>query len=218
MNLPRDLLQKTEIPEQSNGPWVIKKFEVTKDSADFYNMQQLFSGHGFQRSVREGHYTKLGKMVDEECGSLWMSDTPAEINDHYHPVKNAKGHCLIGGLGLGIIVEACLRHSEVTKVTVLELEPEIIEMVGGYLLKKWGKERLELIQADVLEWKPPKDAHYGMAWFDIWPSICQDNWDEMKLLHRRYGRKADWKGCWGREEIMRMNREDYRRRNSIWGW
>jgi hypothetical protein len=57
-----------------------------------------------------------------------------------------------------------------------------------------------------------------MAWFDIWPSICQDNWDEMKLLHRRYGRKADWKGCWGREEIMRMNREDYRRRNSIWGW
>jgi hypothetical protein len=51
MNLPRDLLQKTEIPEQSNGPWVIKKFEVTKDSADFYNMQQLFSGHGFQLSV-----------------------------------------------------------------------------------------------------------------------------------------------------------------------
>lgn len=212
-NYPGDLLQKTDIPELQCGNWVTKKFEVEKEKADWFNMQQIFSGNGMARSIRPGHYTKLGHMRDETRGSLWMSDTPAEMSDHYYAAMNARGHCLIGGLGLGIIVEACLRHTEVTKVTVLELEPDIIEMVGGYLHEKWGKDRLEFIQCDLLEWKPPKDARYGMAWFDIWPTIDSENWEEYKLLHRRYGRKADWKGSWGRREIMKMNRED---RDTSW--
>lgn len=207
-NYPGDLLQKTEIPEQTCGVWTVIKFEVEKERADFFNMQQIFAGNGMGRGIRAGHYTKLGQMHEENHGTLWMSDTPAEINDHYYAAMNAKGHCLIVGLGLGIIVEACLRHTEVTKVTVLELEPDIIEMVGGYLHEKWGKDKLEFIQCDALEWKPPKGVRYGMCWFDIWPSISSDNWEEYKLLHRRYGRKADWKGSWGRTDILRMKRED----------
>ena len=208
------LLQKTEIPEQQRGPWVIKKFEITKEKSDMYNMQQLFSGCG-HRQVEVGHYTKLGKMVDEKHGAMWMSDTPVELRDHYEPATVAHGHCLIGGLGLGIIVEACLRHPEVTKVTVIEIDKDVAKMVGDYLFGKWGSDRLEIIVADLLTWKPPKGVKYGMAWFDIWPSICQDNWDEMKLLQRRYGAKANYKSSWGRHEIIRMNREDRRPR---WGW
>ena len=215
----QQLLQKTEIPEQELGEWKIEKFEITQEGAASYNLSLLFEGYGY-RAVHPGHYTRLGKPNPEgRIGAgIWMSDTPAELNDHYEAAKNAYGHCLIAGLGLGIIVEACLRKEEVTKVTVLEIEPDIIKMVGDYLIEKWGQERLEFIQCDALEWKPPKGVRYGMCWFDIWPSISQDNWDEYKLLHRRYGQKAEWKGSWGRHEIQRMNREDYENSRFHWGW
>jgi len=86
------------------------------------------------------------------------------------------------------------------------------------LYDKWGRDRLEIIHADLFEWRPPKGQRYGMAWFDVWPTICQDNWDEMKLLQRRYGSKADWKGSWGRNEIMQMNRQDREDRTRRWGY
>jgi len=210
-NYPRDLLQKTEIPEQKYKSWEVKKFTIDEEKARYFNLQCAFNGHG--RYVKAGTYTKLGKINEGRSDILWMSDTPAEINDHYYAAMNAKGHCLIAGLGLGIIVEACLRHTEVTKVTVLEIEQDVIDLVGGYLHEKWGKEKLEFIQTDALQWKPPKDAHYGMAWFDIWPVIDCGNWEEYKLLHRRYGRKADWKGSWGRDDILRMKREE-----RYWRW
>jgi hypothetical protein len=57
-------------------------------------------------------------------------------------------------------------------------------------------DRVEIIQADAFSWKPPKNIRYGMVWHDIWPNICGDNYPEMKTLHRRYGRKADWQGSW----------------------
>lgn len=207
-NNPRVLLQKTEIPEQEYKDWVIKRFTIDKEKASLFNMRQIFGGHG-HRAVKPGTYTKFGKVNEGRADTLWMSDTPAELNDHYYAAWAAKGHCLIAGLGLGIIVEACLRHTEVTKVTVLELEQDVIDLVGGYLHEKWGKDKLEFIQCDALEWKPPKDAYYDMAWFDIWPVIDMYNWDEYKLLHRRYGRKAAWKGSWGRDDIKRMLREEY---------
>ncbi len=197
------LLQKTKIPEQKLGAWEIKKFTITKKSGDYFNMQQIFAGQ-MERGVKPGTYTKL---INHETKILMMSDTPAELTDHREAIYKANGHCLIAGLGLGIIAEACLRKKEVTKVTILEIDKEVIELVKPYLINIWGAERLEIIQCNALEWKPPKDIKYGMAWFDIWPSIDCENWDEYKLLHRRYGRKADWKGSWGRDYIIKMNRE-----------
>ena len=202
-------LQKTKIPEAKKGPWEIKRFTIDQEKSSFFNMQLLFNGSG-GRAVTPGTYTKL---INHETKTLMMSDTPAELRDHSEAIYQATGHCLIAGLGLGIIVEACLRKPEVTKVTVLEIDKDVIKMTGNYLHKQWkDKNRLEIIECDALQWKPPKDAKYGMAWFDIWPEIDQDNWDDMKLLHRRYARKADWKGSWGRYEIQKMNREDRERR------
>ena len=203
------LLQKTNIPAQKAGPWEIKKFTIEKEKSDFFNMQQIFAG-SVERSVAPGKYTKL---INHDTQTLMMSDTPAELNDHREAVYKATGHCLIAGLGLGIIAEACLRKPDVTKVTILEIDEHVIKMASKHLYKNWPKKKLEIIHCDALEWKPPKDVKYDMAWFDIWPEISCDNWDEYKLLHRRYARKADWKGSWGREYIIRMNRES---RYSYW--
>ena len=203
-----DLLQKTKIPAQQQGSWIIKKFKIKKERAEFFNMQQMFNGM-LGRAIAPGSYTKLGNI---ESQVLMMSDTPAELRDHREAVYRAHDHCLIAGLGLGIIAEACLRKKDVTHVTILEKEPDIIKMVKPYLEKKWSKKRFTIIECDALKWQPPKDIKYGMAWFDIWPEMDSDNLPDMHLLHRRYGRKATWKGSWGRDVIER----DLRSNRSYW--
>jgi hypothetical protein len=138
-----------------------------------------------------------------------MSDTPSENVDHMDPIRQAQavgGHCLVTGLGLGLVTEALLAISAVSKVTALEIEPDVIALVGPTLQERWG-DRLEIVQADALEWKPPRGERYSVVWHDIWLTICGDNQDSMTRLKRRYGRRADWQRCWREETVRRSNRE-----------
>ncbi len=53
-----------------------------------------------------------------------------------------------------------------------------------------------------------------MAWFDIWDDLCTDNLEQMKILHRKFARKAAWKGSWGKEFLQYQKlRED---KNDMW--
>ena len=141
-----------------------------------------------------------------------MSDTTAEQRDHIEPVYKAKGHVLINGLGIGMVLMNCLEKPEVTRATVVERSQDVIDLVGPYYKKKYGK-RVEIIKADALTYTPPKGIRYGMVWHDIWSDICGDNYEQMKKLHRRYGGKCDWQGSWSK----RLARRDYLKSDvNIW--
>lgn len=129
-----------------------------------------------------------------------MTDTPMEISDHLSFVYRAKGHVLINGLGLGVCVQGALDKPEVTKATVVEISPDVIALVADHYRERYG-ERFEVIQADAFTWTPPPRVRYGACWHDVWMNLCGDNLPQMKQLHRKYGRKCDWQGSWGREQI-----------------
>ena len=195
----RKLIQKVDVPEGQSGNYRISKFEVSDQEAKFFNLRQMISGRGAGgRNIESGAYTRL------TANGLFdpiMSDTPAEMNDHIHPVMQSKDHCLIAGLGLGMVAEACLRNPDVDKVTVIELSEDVISLVEPHLSAKHG-DRLEVIHSSIFDWKP--NGHkFGMAWFDIWNDLCADNLPEMATLSRRFTRCCDWYGHWGREEIRR---------------
>jgi spermidine synthase len=97
-----------------------------------------------------------------------------------------------------MVAKAMLEKSPHVKVTVIELSEDVIELVGAHLKEQYG-DRLEIIEADVMLWKPPKGAKYDVVWMDIWDTISEDNLDDMEVLNRRYARKAVWKGCWQQE-------------------
>jgi hypothetical protein len=69
-------------------------------------------------------------------------------------------------------------------------------------------QRCEVVCSSALDYKPPKGVTYGAVWHDIWDAICVDNLDEMKKLHRKYGRRADWQGSWCRYECEAQERRD----------
>lgn len=196
-------IPKSDVPEGKSGPWEIQRFTVSEEAAKLHQLQCIFS---FQagRGVQPGTYTRL---VKEQAFDPMMSDTPAEMNDHYWAVKDAVGNILVTGLGLGIVANAMLLKPEVNKVTVIEIDQDIINLVENHLKGKFG-DRLEIIHADAFTWVPPKPRSRGMfdfAWHDIWPTICGDNWEEMKKLKRHYQNWVKHQRCWVEGWVKRLN-------------
>jgi hypothetical protein len=160
-------------------------------------------------------------------GRLWMSDTVDERRDHWGPKYHAKGHVLIGGLGMGLVALAAALKPEVKTVTIIEINPDVIAFVVPYLraaLEAEGvdPDKLEVIEADVFKWKPPKGQMYQCLWFDIWEDLCVDNLKEIHTLNRRFARRTDpsgYRGCWVEGQLKyerdRKRRED---RRNPWRW
>lgn len=188
---------QVDVPEGRSGAWAISRFTVSETDAKYERMRALFNRG---RHVPEGTYTKLTR-----SGAVIMSDTPDEIRDHISAIDRAQGRVLIGGLGLGVIARAVLLKPDVEHVTIIERSPDVIKLVSPWLARQF-LDRVELIEADILEWQAPVGSRWDVAWFDIWDAICSDNLDQMKALHRRFGRSAKWKGSWCREMVERQTR------------
>jgi spermidine synthase len=108
-----------------------------------------------------------------------------------------------------MVIAAMLNKPEVTKVTVIELSEDVIALTAPTLKERYG-DRFEVIQADGLEWKPPKGQRYGCVWADIWDNICADNLEQMTKFNRRYGRISDWHGNWAEDSCRYQKKQSDR--------
>lgn len=187
------MIEQVTVPEGSRGPWTVERFTVTEAAAKHEAMRAIFSGG--RGCMRAGTYTAL---KHARRGTV-MSDTHDEMRDHSAPVRMARGHVLINGLGIGVVLGAVLKKPEVTRVTVVELDPDVIALVGPH----YACDRLEIVNASAFDYQPPKGIRYGAVWHDIWDAICGDNLAEMTKLKRKYGRRADWQGCWAEYQCKR---------------
>jgi len=199
---------RVDVPAGESGDWRVDRFEITEQEEAFQRLRCAINSQRPTRVAPAGVYTRLSRN-----GTVVMTDTPDELTDHRLAIYKANGHCLVGGLGLGMVASLMLAKDEVEKVTIIELSEDVIKLVGSHLETHHGS-RLELIQADVLAWKPPKGAFYDVVWMDIWDNICEDNLAEMGTLNRRYARKSGWKGCWQQEGCIGQRE----RVNSGRGW
>jgi len=199
------LLRPLPVPQRLVGCHEIQQFTVSESAAKDFNRaeQPMFGGSG--RYIEAGSYLRLVRHDPEDIGKPWlvvMSDTPAERMDHVEPVIHGQGHCLVLGLGIGMVTRALLEKPEVERVTVVERSDEVLDLVAATYLEKYG-DRLEIVQADALEWKPKPGTRFGVVWCDIWDTIDPDNWPEYVKLTRRYQNRSDWRGCWAKAECWR---------------
>lgn len=192
------------VPEGVSGSVAVERFEVPKESVE--NVRLMFSGRG----CSPGIYTKLTRN-----GRLWMSDTDAEKRDHLQPARimgrPETKRVLITGLGLGMIVQAALANPGVEHIDVVEIDPDVIALVGPHYE---ASGRVTIHEADAYAIKWPVGTKWDVAWHDIWPDLCIDNLPLMAKLHRSYGRRVGWQGSWGKE----MLESEKRREASRGGW
>jgi hypothetical protein len=182
------------IPDGQSGNWSVETFEVPKE-----DLSQFISMMKYGRGVPAGIYKRLTYK-----GLVVMSNTPDEIRDFMGFVYRAKGSILINGLGLGVLLKALLDKSEITDITVIEKEQDVINLIGPYITD----ERVTIIHSDAFDYIPPKDKKYNYVWHDIWDNICADNLKEMKILHRKYGRKTEYQESWCRDRCEYQAKKD----------
>lgn len=186
-----------DVPEGVSGDWAVERFAVTPEDAARQRVRSIFSG----RHTPVGSYTKLTRN-----GLIIMSDTPDEMRDHISFRHAARGHVLVNGLGLGMVIEMVI--GQVQRITVVEKSEDVISLVAPHYLAKYP-DKVEIIHADAYEFGLPKGIRFNAVWHDIWDNMCSDNLPEMTRLHRKYGRRADWQGSWGRYQCEQARARGY---------
>jgi len=184
-----------DVSDGTSGQWKVETFTVSESDAKWANVKASISTSSRGRFIHPGNYKRLMR-----GGTVVMSNTMAEINDHLSFIYTAK-RCkssLINGLGLGMALKAVLESDLVEDVTVVEISEDVISLVGDtYLVDP----RVNIVHASAFDYKPPKGKRYGAVWHDIWDNICSDNLPEMHKLHRKYGKRCDWQGSWGCQQL-----------------
>jgi spermidine synthase len=118
-------------------------------------------------------------------------------------IKQARGHVLVGGLGLGMVVFALLaKRPKIHSLTVLEINVDVINLVTPWL-RPWADPRMSVICADVYTWvKRKRDPKFNTIYMDIWPSVGGNYGSEVDQLREHYQPMLSpkgWMGDWQTE-------------------
>lgn len=151
------------------------KVQIIHDSPD--PLTRLRAARSDQPLLAQ-KYTRL--LIDGRC---WMTDAEFECWTNVDVILKATGDVLIAGLGIGLMVLPILEKSCVKSVTVLEINPDVIALVGPQI----AHPKLKIIEADCREWTPVAVWKFDCIYLDIWPDVPNsDNREEIVALKRRF--------------------------------
>lgn len=187
---------KNHLNDSECGRFKIRRFNMTEKDVEHAKMMAMFGGYyGDVYSLKPGEYIKL---IDADRDEIVMSDTPMEVETNSSFVENAHGRVLVGGLGLGIILLEIQDKKEVSEIVVVEKYQEIIDLVAKNLPLN---DKVKIVQSDIFDFAVEKG--FDTIYFDIWNTICEDNWEDMKKLRRKWCRaitKGGWIQSWRQED------------------
>jgi SAM-dependent methyltransferase len=188
-------------------------------------LHNIFEGNP-ERVLAPGIYTvlltKCKPTPDNGTGwEIMMSDAPYEIRSSMEFIEKACGRVLVAGLGLGATLVPLLRKNSVKDVTVLEKSQDVIDLVAHQIRRVRGGNKLHVMQADALTWKPDnKSWKWNTIWLDIWPSVTRGNLLEMQLMKKKYSKLLEpkgWIGVWEWDRVHRQQVEYEEIQRMIYG-
>lgn len=198
MNRDRFLaaMRATAIPAAQRGRWRV-----------IHERQHGWSRDYQGRNHAPGDYVALVRLA--ECGRISdnvMRDDDIELSRHLEFCFRASGRVLITGLGLGCVLRGVLVRDDVSHVTVIERDLDVLKLVAPYLC---DDPRVEIIEADAREWvktAAATDHHWDAVWHDIWtdrdagePHLAVEHGRLMIALRGH----VDWQGAWNFPRYMR---------------
>ena len=200
--MKRQLLEAaraTAIPAGRSGRWRVIKCTLRKKT--------LANRYGKLVALEPGVYTKLCYQTDVMApgvpyGDVVMEDTPFELRTHLDFMLRAHGKVFVAGLGLGCVVRGLLANPAVKQVTVLELSQDVLDLVQPHM----PADRLEIIQADAIEWAKRTWRRFDCAWHDLY----SDESAVEESLHVKHChllaammQKAPMQGAWNLPRYVR---------------
>lgn len=133
-----------------------------------------------------------------ENGRSWMSTAWDEIESQAPHVAAARGHVVVMGAGMGVVLYNILRKHEVEKVTLVDRDPLVVDLLRQITnLDEWaGVEKLAIEIVDAFDFQPSMPVDY--LYVDIWA----DPGDPQALTHTQQIQKnvcAKSVGWWTQE-------------------
>lgn len=118
---------------------------------------------------------KLPFLQKKGVNFVWMSLTPNEIETMVEPIAKAKGKVLTYGLGLGYYTYMTAIKEDVTSVTVVERDTEVIKLFNEHILPKFkpkARAKVKIIQADMFDhFFNLTDGEYDTIFVDTWYTL-----------------------------------------------
>ena len=106
-----------------------------------------------------------------ENGVEWMLITPNEIETMKDGIEKAKGKIATYGLGLGYYTYMTSNKKEVTSVTVVERDENVIDIFKRFILPQFpNKDKIKIVHADAFEYAEkvaPREG-FDYIYVDIW--------------------------------------------------
>lgn len=141
-------------------------------------------------------------------GATWMSMTPMEIESQEIGVRASHGHVLIAGLGMGWAAAATAMRPEVTRVTVVEQDRDVLaihrELDLFAQLPDAARAKIRIVEDDACTHVPSEPVDLLMP--DIWLPVVNDGRVE-EVRRMQANARAGAVYFWGQElEIARHAR------------
>ena len=109
-----------------------------------------------------------------EDGRTWMVVVPNEIETMKAPIAEARGNVLTYGLGLGYYAYCVSEKEDVTGVTVVEQNEDVIALFKAHLLPQFphgGKIRIVHADAFAYAEKEMAAGRYDFVFTDLWHDV-----------------------------------------------
>ncbi len=200
--------------------WVEKKEiwdEVIFENKHTYEVPRFITAV-LKPSDMSQHYSlkdsQGNTVLDDAISSMmfpakaWMSDSAEERCMMYAGAREARGHILVGGLGLGIYPQFVLAlNRPVKSITIIEQNKNIIDFVKGAWLNHISNEAIKItIIEDTIEnylsqTKQKFDTIYLDTWEDADPRFLAHINYLIALASNRCAKDATIQ-CWGYSKMI----------------
>jgi len=133
------------------GPWTLRKCEQLSQLGYFQDRQGAGDVYALLRD-----------------GESWMSTAWDEIESQAPHLAAAKGHVVVMGAGMGVILYNILLKNQVTQVTLVERDPLVIDLLRQITnLNEWvGIDKLHIDIVDAFDYRPVQPVDF--LYVDIW--------------------------------------------------
>lgn len=175
-----------KIPNMKEKRWELKEDKYKPYEAFVYNDLEKMEDNRLIPQI--GFFdTEFTFPVVLENNREWMLITPNEIETMEEAVNEAKGRVLTYGLGLGYYAYMASQKQQVSSLTIVERDENVINLFEKYILPQFeNKDKISIINEDAFKYaknQMNKD-NYDFVFVDIWhdPSDGVDMYLKMKKL------------------------------------
>lgn len=182
-------LQTVRFPQKTRGRWKLDTLH--------YRPYELFVRGELMVMPDGREIPRLGYFDREtaypavlEDGREWMTVTPNEIATMEEAVRRAHGHVVAMGLGLGYFAFRASEKPEVTRVTVVERDPNAIALFEEELLPQFPNgAKIAVVRDDAFAFAEKRlpELRADFVFVDIWHDTADGAvlYLRMKKLERR---------------------------------